>query len=95
MLTGRFKLFIQFPKPSKKPVEGTFCAAGLSGKPVEALFCTGDAGKDDVIVAKLERPEVVYANTHGIMFRGYEPTGADRSGVPTFRYQEWWCVYAK
>jgi hypothetical protein len=42
------------------------------------------------ILSELRNPEIVSASTHGIMFRGYEPSGTDNAGREVLKYQEWW-----
>lgn len=87
----KYILYKQYPKPDKKGIKGIFTVTGI-GK-TEATFCTGGT-MQDVIVARLEKPEIVDANEQGITLKGYEPDGCDtKTGVPKFRYQEWWLKY--
>jgi len=44
--------------------------------------------EDESIFLKIKEPEVMYVNAHGMMIKGYEPSGLDRRGIPTFRYVE-------
>ena len=79
-----YDLYLQLPKPSKKPLRGTLS----SDKNVAHFF----AGL--LLQAELSEPAIVFINPDGIMLRGYEPDGFDQTGRAKFRYQEWLCRYA-
>ena len=83
------KLYKQLPKPAKKPIEGQITAHHKNMD-----FWTPNAGGDGKIAASLSHPEIVYATSHGIYLKGYEPSGVDKTGREVVKYQEWWIAYA-
>ena len=80
-----FKVFTQIPKPSKKGVNGTISVHNAS----IILF-----DPDSRIELEMQKPEIVHMNEYGIFFRGFQPDGCTKTGVPKYTYQEWWCVFA-
>ena len=81
------KLYKQHPKPPKQPIIGQFAVHNKV-----ADFWTPDATNGSR-VAELRFPEIVHASSEGIFLRGWEPTGADKTGRETTQYQEWWMLY--
>jgi hypothetical protein len=45
------------------------------------------------VLAKLEKPEIIFINSIGMMVKGYEPDGVDRAGRRKFKYQEWFVAF--
>lgn len=83
-----FKFHKQIPKADKKGIEGTLAVHSLEGKETTALFF-----QDERVFAELKKPDIKFINQHGILLKGYEPTGCDRQGRQKFVYQEWFCVF--
>lgn len=79
-----YNLYLQLPKPSKIPVLGTLAI----DKNVAYFFVLNS------LSASLAKPEIIFINPDGIMLKGYESDGFDKSGREKFKYQEWFCRYA-
>ncbi len=47
------------------------------------------------VLAQLEKPEIIFISTTGLMFKGYEPDGVDKTGRKKFKYQEWFIAFNK
>lgn len=58
-----------------------------------ALFFSDDAGLNSKLLGTLEHPEIIFMNSVGILIKGFEPCGSDKSGRQKFNYQEWYCTY--
>lgn len=56
----------------------------IDSKTKQATFWT-----EDSCIVVLEKAEIQSASSEFIVLRGFEPTGTDKSGRPTFKYQEW------
>ena len=41
------------------------------------------------ILAELRNPEIVFASSRLVQWRGFEPAGVDKSGREILKYQEW------
>jgi hypothetical protein len=82
MITG--KLQKQLPKPSK-PINGT-----MTCYEKRLLWWDDPTTTMGRILAEIRTPEIISASTHGIYFRGFEPSGVDKSGREILKYQEWW-----
>jgi len=83
MITGY--LYKQYPKPSKKPIYGT-----VSCDQKRMFLWENLESKNTHILAELRVPEIVHASTKGVLFRGFEPYGFDKTGREITKYQEWW-----
>lgn len=71
--------YIQLPKPSEKPLH------------VDVSIAESDLmlfDQDGVMVFEMQKPEIMHANAHGMMLKGYQSDGFSRSGVPKYLYQE-------
>ena len=79
-----YNLYPQLPRPAKTPAHGT-----LSIDKNVAYFFNGN-----YLHASLSKPEIIFINPDGIMIKGYESDGFDKSGREKFKYQEWFCRYA-
>ena len=82
MITGL--LFKQLPKASK-PIAGT-----LTCNEKRMIWWDDPAATTGKVLAEIINPEVVFASTHGIYFKGFEPCGTDKTGRQIAKYQEWW-----
>jgi len=82
MITGRLQK--QLPKPSK-PIGGT-----MTYHEKRLLWWDDPTTTMGRILAEIRNPEIMSASTHGIQFRGFEPSGIDKSGREVLKYQEWW-----
>jgi len=82
MITGRLQK--QLPKPSK-PINGT-----MTCHDKRLLWWDDPTTTMGRILAEIRNPEIMSASTHGIQFRGFEPSGIDKSGREVLKYQEWW-----
>lgn len=82
MINGQLQK--QLPKPSK-PIEGI---ATCHEK--RLLWWDDPTATTGKILAEIRNPEIMSASTHGIHFRGFEPSGFDNSGREILKYQEWW-----
>jgi hypothetical protein len=82
MITGRLRK--QLPKPSK-PIDGT-----MTCHDKRLLWWDDPTTTMGRILAEIRNPEIMSASTHGIQFRGFEPSGIDKSGREVLKYQEWW-----
>lgn len=86
MIKDQYRLIKQYPHPKSraKYPEGTLCIQNH-----EALFLQNFG---NTIYDKLLRPEIIHMNHLGIMFRGFEENGVDKTGRVKYLYQEWYCV---
>lgn len=50
---------------------------------------------NDVLIAELKSPELIFVNQHGIAIKGYQPDGYTKTGVPKYKYIEWFCSFIK
>lgn len=82
MITGRLQK--QLPKPSKPIVGAMTC------HDKRALWWDDPSTSNGKILAEIRNPEIVSSSTHGIHFRGFEPSGTDKTGREVLKYQEWW-----
>ena len=58
----------------------------------DALFFENKAEWNDKLLGTLKKAELIFITSHGIMLKGFEPTGTiDKQGKEKFRYMEWWC----
>ena len=58
----------------------------------EAVFFSG-ADENATVFGILKHPEIIFINPHGILLKGFEPCGADKTGREQYKYQEWYCSY--
>lgn len=79
-----FSLYIQKPKPPKKPLMGN-----LSLNEREAFIFD----LQDRCIADIAKPEIIYAGPNGFMLRGFEQIGIESNGNKKYRYQEWYLHY--
>jgi hypothetical protein len=86
----RFKVYLQKPKPCKKAIIGSLCLANHDHR--LQLWSNIEDVNEARIEYELLYPELVFANSHGIMLKGYEPTQVTKTGLEKTTYQEWWCV---
>lgn len=77
----KFILHTQLTKTGN-PIVGT-----LSSDKTQCLFSEDETG----INFLLEQPEIIFINPDGIMLRGFEPDGVDKTGRKKYKYQEWYC----
>lgn len=84
-----YSLYLQLPKPGKIPVLGTLAI----DKNVAYFFLRDAHHVLDSLSASLAKPEIIFINPDGIMLKGYESDGFDKSGREKFKYQEWFCRY--
>jgi len=87
-MTGN--LYIQKPKPSKTPLTG---AATCDHD--EMIFWDDPTNQRGHVLAVIRHPELVFINSHGVMVKGYEPDGEDKTGRSKFKYQEWFIAFTK
>lgn len=80
----KFTLYIQHPKP-KKIGTGVLSI----GQDQRAMFFSGNAAIDSEILVQLQDTRIVHASSDSILLEGKEPTGTNRQGSLTFKYQEW------
>lgn len=78
----------QLPKPSVAQHGVLTCQNALMRWWDDPTTTTGK------IISELENPEILSASTHGVHFRGFEPSGTDKSGRKIMKYQEWWITPA-
>ena len=78
----KFRLYLQ----TKKPRNMGFGVLAGDAHNMQFLF-------DDKIIAELNEPELIFMNSHGIRFCGFEHSGYEKDGQKKFRYMEWWCVF--
>ena len=57
-------------------------------------FVNGNDGElhffiNDELVYSLIKPDIIFISQDGMLIRGYEPAGFDKSGLQIFKYQEW------
>ena len=81
-------LYLQMPRPRKKLLAGS-----ISADKTDLSWWDDQSKADGRVLAELLKAEIVFANRYGIKFKGYEPTGHDKAGRPTFKYQEWFISY--
>jgi len=79
-----YNLFFQLPKQSKIPILGTLAI----DKNIAYFF------RGNFLSASLSKPEIIFINPDGIMLKGYESDGFDKTGREKFKYQEWFCRYS-
>jgi hypothetical protein len=81
-------LYIQKPKPSKTPLTGAAtCDRG------QMIYWDNPADPHARIMAQLEKPEIMFINSSGMMVKGYEPDGVDKTGRAKYKYQEWFIAF--
>jgi hypothetical protein len=85
----KFNFIPQFGRGKGEPKIVCIGSFSISGKDGDAYFYDDD----ELCVGELFSPEIVFINQHGIMLRGYEYDGQDRSGRNKYKYQEWYCSY--
>jgi len=81
-------LYLQKPKPSKKQLVGE-----VTSDKAEMFFWDDANNPQGHVLAKLEKPEIIFINSRGMMVKGYEPDGVDRAGRRKFKYQEWFVAF--
>jgi len=59
----------------------------------EAVFFSGDAGADSKVLGVLEKPEVVFLNSSGILLKGYVSAGFERDGTERLNNVKWYCTF--
>ena len=82
-----YNLYPQLPKPS-----ATLCSFGTLAIDNNVAYFFTHNGK--VLHASLSKPDVIFINPDGIMLKGYESDGFDKTGREKFKYQEWFCRYS-
>jgi hypothetical protein len=82
MITGRLQKTL--PKQSK-PIDGA-----MTSNEKRMLWWDDPSKVDGRILAEIRNPEIMSASKYGIQFRGFEPSGIDKSGREILKYQEWW-----
>lgn len=45
------------------------------------------------LITELTKPELLHISSEGMMLRGFELNGFDKSGRHKYLYQEWWLRY--
>ena len=78
-------LYKQKPKPTKLVWHGY---ASGDNKAIHFF------DMDDKLICTLEKPDIIFINTDGLMIKGYEPNGVDRAGRQKYLYQEWYLIMA-
>lgn len=74
-------LYKQKPKPRKTGVSGYTAGDGK-----QLIFYTLDHN----VIGQLNKSDIIFINSEGMMLKGYEPNGFDPTGRPKFLYQEWY-----
>lgn len=74
-------LYKQKPKPRKTGLVGY-----TVGDDKHLVFCT----PDHTIITELDKADIVFINSEGMMLKGYEPNGHESTGRQKFLYQEWY-----
>ena len=87
MISGRLQK--QLPKPSK-PINGA-----MTSDNKRLIWWDDPTTVLAKILAEIRNPEIMSASTYGIQFRGFEPSGIDKSGREVLKYQEWWITPKK
>lgn len=60
-----------------------------------AVFWDGDAGWDSHILGTLEKAEIIFITSGGVMIKGFEHIGNEKNGTKKYRYTEWYCPFVK
>ena len=85
---NKFKFIPQIGKKPKIKGIGILCFD--KGK---ATFFENEANENDALLGVLEKSEVDFISSHGIMVKGFESMGVGKDGREQFRYMEWWCPF--
>ena len=85
-----YSLYPQLPKSNTTLT--TLCYFGTLAIDNNVAYLFTHNGKH--LQASLSKPEVIFINPDGIMLKGYESDGFDKTGREKFKYQEWFCRYA-
>lgn len=64
----------------------------LTADEKEAIFFSS-SDWDSIVLGRLKHPEIIFINFHGILIKGYESCGVDKTGKEKYNYQEWYCSY--
>lgn len=81
----KFIVYKQYPKSKSK--KGIQCALSLDKKQT----CLFD--ENEHLIDLMEKPEIIFINPHGLMLRGFEENGCDKTGRIKYNYQEWYCAF--
>ena len=79
----------QLPKSDKKGMVGAITVMDVKQGRTAMLF------NGLSCLAQIMNPEILFVNMNGMMLRGHEPTGFDKHGRATSKYQEWFCAFLK
>jgi len=82
-----YNLYLQLPKSN-----ATSCYLGTLAIDNNVAYFFTHNGK--TLHASLSKPDVIFINPDGIMLKGYESDGFDKTGREKFKYQEWFCRYS-